>query len=61
MREDIESLITVNIDTLQYNEQPSISIINARNIKNIEIELFSLGDCVAYLHTSSQPKLINDI
>jgi hypothetical protein len=60
IREEFESLISVDIDSLRHYEQPSASIIIARNIQRNELELFSLGDCVASLHASNQVKIIRN-
>lgn len=60
IKEEITSLITVDINSLQYNEHPSASIIIARNIQDEKLEIFSLGDCLAYLRTSNQEILIQN-
>jgi len=60
IREGIESLISADIDSLHYYEQPSTSIIIARNIQDKELEIFSLGDCLAYLRTLNQEILVQN-
>ena len=60
IREELGSLVTIDINSLQYNEHPSASIIVARNIQDKNIEIYSLGDCLAYLQTTNQEILIHN-
>ncbi|MFX0173692.1 MAG: protein phosphatase 2C domain-containing protein, partial [Candidatus Hodarchaeota archaeon] len=60
IRKEFKALKPSNIDLSNLYEQPSASIIVARNNQDKGQELFSLGDCVAYLHSSNQEYLIQN-